>query len=129
VIVVISDFLCLPGWEAPLRRLGARHDLVVAEVVDPREMQLPQMGVLTLIDPETGRSRTVDTSRGRLRAAFAQGALAQRAAIAAAVARAGADHLVVSTEADWVGEALAFFARRTRRRTYRPARPSKGGAP
>jgi uncharacterized protein (DUF58 family) len=129
VIVVISDFLCLPGWEAPLRRLGARHDLVVAEVVDPREMQLPQMGVLTLVDPETGRSRTVDTSRARLRAAFARGASAQRTAIAAAVTRAGADHLVVSTDADWVGEALAFFARRSRRRTYRPARHSSGGTP
>ncbi|HKY77011.1 MAG TPA: DUF58 domain-containing protein [Acidimicrobiia bacterium] len=129
VIVVISDFLCLPGWEAPLRRLGVRHDLVVAEVVDPREMQLPRMGVLTLVDPETGRSRTVDTSRARLRAAFARGALAQRAAIAAAVARAGADHLVVSTDSDWVGEALAFFARRTRRRTYRPVPQSLGPTP
>jgi uncharacterized protein (DUF58 family) len=129
VVVVISDFLCLPGWEAPLRRLGTRHDLVVAEVVDPREMQLPQMGVLTLVDPETGRSRTVDTSRARLRTAFAQGATAQRAAIAAAIARAGGDHLVVSTDADWVGEALAFFARRTRRRTYRPIPHSLGGAP
>jgi uncharacterized protein (DUF58 family) len=129
VVVVISDFLCLPGWEAPLRRLGVRHDLVVAEVVDPREMQLPRMGVLTLVDPETGRSRTVDTSRAGLRAAFARGAAAQRAAIAAAVARAGADHLVVSTDADWVGEALAFFARRTRRRAYRAVSRSKGGAP
>jgi uncharacterized protein (DUF58 family) len=128
VVVVISDFLCLPGWEVPLRRLGVRHDLVVAEVVDPRELELPRMGVLTLVDPETGRSRTVDTSRPRLRAAFAQAAIAQRAAIAAAVARAGADHLVVSTEADWVGEALAFFARRTRRRTYR-ASPRGGGTP
>jgi len=86
------------------------------------------MGVLTLVDPETGRSRTVDTSRARLRAAFAEGATAQRAAIAAAVARAGADHLVVSTDADWVGEALAFFARRARRRTYRPVPYSLGDA-
>ena len=128
VVVVISDFLCRPGWEAALGRLGARHDLVVAEVVDPRELELPRMGVLALVDPETGRSRVVDTSRAGLRTAFAHAATAQRAAVSAAVGRAGADHLVVSTEADWVGEALAFFARRTRRRTYRAA-PRTGGAP
>jgi uncharacterized protein (DUF58 family) len=129
VVVVISDFLCSPGWETALGRLGARHDLVVAEVVDPRELELPRMGILALVDPETGRSRVVDTSRPGLRAAFARGATAQRAAISAAIARAGADHLVVSTDADWLGEALAFFTRRTWRRTYR-ARPHRtAGAP
>ena len=128
VVVVISDFLCMPGWEAALGRLGARHDLVVAEVVDPRELELPRMGVLALVDPETGRSRVVDTSRAGLRAAFAHAATTQRATVSAAIARAGADHLVVSTDADWLGEALAFFARRTRRRAYRAAPDRTGGA-
>jgi uncharacterized protein (DUF58 family) len=119
VVVVISDFLCPPGWEAALGRLGARHEVVVVEVVDPRELELPGMGVVALVDPETGRSRVVDTSRTRLRRAFALAAAAQRTAVAAAIARAGADHLVVSTDADWLGEVLAFFARRHRRRAYR----------
>jgi uncharacterized protein (DUF58 family) len=120
VVVVISDFVCRPGWEAALGRLGVRHDLVVAEVLDPRELELPRMGVLTLVDPETGRSRMVDTSRARLRAAFADAARAQRATIAAAVARAGGHHLVVTTDADWLSEALVFFTHRRRRRSYRP---------
>jgi uncharacterized protein (DUF58 family) len=128
VVVVISDFLCPPGWEAPLGRLGARHDLVVAEVVDPRELELPRMGVLALVDPETGRSKVVDTSRPGLRAAFATAASRQRATVSAAIARAGADHLVVSTDADWLGAALAFFARRTRRRAYRAVPDRTGGA-
>ena len=128
VVVVISDFLCSPGWETALGRLGARHDLVVAEVVDPRELELPRMGILALVDPETGRSRVVDTSRAGLRAAFAHAASTQRAAVSAAIARAGADHLVVSTDADWLGEALSFFARRTRRRAYRAAPDRTGGA-
>lgn len=128
VVVVISDFRCPTGWEAALGRLGARHDLVVAEVVDPRELELPRLGVLTLVDPETGRSRTVDTSRARLRAAFAHAAAAERAAVAAAVARAGADHLVVSTDADWLSEALVFFTRRRRRRTYRATPCREGGS-
>jgi uncharacterized protein (DUF58 family) len=127
VVVVISDFLCPPGWEAALGRLGVRHDLVVAEVVDPRELELPSVGVLTLVDPETGRSRTVDTSRARLRAAFAHAATAQRAVVAAAVARAGAHHLVVSTDADWLSETLAFFDRRRWRRAYRAAPRREGG--
>jgi uncharacterized protein (DUF58 family) len=127
-IVVISDFLSRPGWESVLGRLGARHDLVVAEVVDPRELELPRMGVLTLVDPETGRSRTVDTSQARLRAAFARAASAQRTAVAAAIARAGAHHLVVSTDSDWLSEALVFFARRRRRRTYRGTPRREGGA-
>ncbi|HET9771091.1 MAG TPA: DUF58 domain-containing protein [Acidimicrobiia bacterium] len=133
VVVVISDFLSTPGWEAALGRLGTRHELVVAEVVDPRELELPRMGILALVDPETGRSRVVDTSRAGLRSAFARAAGTQRAAVATAVARAGADHLVVSTDADWLGEALAFFARRTRRRAYRaaPSRtaPERTGGP
>jgi uncharacterized protein (DUF58 family) len=129
VVVVISDFLSPPGWEPALGRLGIRHDLVVAEVVDPRELELPRMGVLTLVDPETGNSRVVDTSRSRLRTAFAQAAVAQRATVAAAIARAGAHHLVVSTDADWLGEALIFFDRRRRRRAYRAASPRERGEP
>jgi uncharacterized protein (DUF58 family) len=129
VVVVISDFLSLPGWEAALGRLGARHDLVAAEVFDPRELELPRMGVLTLVDPETGRSRVVDTSRARLRTAFTQAAITRRAAVAAAVARAGAHHLVVSTDTDWLAETLAFFARRRRRRAYRATPRREGEAP
>jgi uncharacterized protein (DUF58 family) len=127
VIVVISDFLSAPGWEAALGRVGARHDLVVAEVIDPREMELPRMGILALVDPETGRSRVVDTARADLRSAFARAASTQRSAVSAAIARAGGDHLVVSTDADWLGEALAFFARRTRRRAYRAVPGRTGG--
>jgi len=129
IVIVISDFLSRPGWEVALGRLGARHDLVVAEVIDPREMELPRMGLLALVDPETGRTRVVDTSRARLRAAFASAAAGQRAAVSAAAARAGADHLVVWTSDDWVGAALAFFDRRTRRRTHRPGPTRTGEAP
>ena len=128
VVVVISDFLAVPGWEAGLGSLGLRHDVVVVELVDPRESDLPPMGILTLVDPETGRTRMVDTSRRRLRAAFIRTAAAHRAHVAAAATRAGADHLVVSTEDDWLGEILGFFDRRRRQRAYRPHR-DRGGRP
>lgn len=128
VVVVISDFLALPGWEASLGSLALRHDVIVVEVVDPRESELPRMGVLALVDPETGRSRMVDTSRRPLRTAFARAAAAQRAHLADVACGAGIDHLVVSTEDDWLGEILGFFDRRRRLRGYRPRR-ERGGVP
>lgn len=126
VVVVVSDFLVSPGWERALGSLALRHDVIVVEVVDPRELELPAMGILTLVDPETGRHRVVDTSRRRLRAAFAEGAARQRAAVAAGSGRAGADHLMISTGDDWLGEILAYFERRRRRRSYRSG-PARGG--
>ena len=128
IVVVISDFLAVPGWETGLGSLALRHDVVVVEVVDPRESDLPPMGILTLVDPETRRTRMVDTSRRRLRAAFARTAAAHRAHVADAAGRAGADHLVVSTDDDWLGEILGFFDRRRRRRAYR-SRRELGGPP
>jgi uncharacterized protein (DUF58 family) len=121
LVVVISDFLVAPGWQPLIGRLAARHDVVAAEILDPRELELPAVGLLTLEDPETGEVRLVDTGSARLRERFASGAADQRAAIGAALRRAGADHLVVRTDSDWVGEVVAFLvARRRRRRGYQP---------
>jgi uncharacterized protein (DUF58 family) len=117
--VVISDLLDDPpgttAWEAPLRRLSARHEVVVVEVVDPRDSELPDVGALVLLDPETGRVREVRTD-ARLRARFAREAAAHRAATAAAVRRAGAEHLVLHTDADWVTAVARFAASRKRMR-------------
>jgi uncharacterized protein (DUF58 family) len=74
VVVVISDVLVTPDWPAALGRLGTRHDLIAVEVLDPRELELPSVGILTLVDPETGATRIVDTSRGRIRARYATAA-------------------------------------------------------
>jgi uncharacterized protein (DUF58 family) len=91
-----------PDWERPLRRLAARHQVLAVEVTDPRELELPDVGLITLVDPETGRRREVSTASRRLRRRFAEAAIAQRAAVAAAVRRAGAAHLPLGTGRDWV---------------------------
>src|SRR4029079_1211924 len=53
--VVISDFLTpVEQWERPLRKLGVRHDLLAVEIVDPREIDLPNVGVIAFVDPESG---------------------------------------------------------------------------
>ena len=77
--VIVSDLLSPSGeferpfdWEPPLRRLTARHDVVVVEVFDPRELELPAVGHLVLVDPESGRQRDVDTGDSRMRAAYAR---------------------------------------------------------
>jgi uncharacterized protein (DUF58 family) len=128
--VVVSDLLDPAGqlqrpfdWEPSLRRLTARHDVVVLEVVDPRELQLPDVGHLVLVDPETGRRRDVPTGDARLRSRYSAAAAAHRAAVAAAVRSCGAAHVRLHTDRDWVADlARAVRSRRTtpvRRRRVR----------
>ncbi|MCU1674084.1 MAG: hypothetical protein JWN77_2197, partial [Frankiales bacterium] len=97
LVVVLSDLLGPlgePAWARPLRMLAGRHDVVVAEVVDPRELTLPDVGVLRLVDPETGRHLEVQTRSKALRERYARAAAERRDAHAAAVRRAGAGHVV-----------------------------------
>ena len=115
--VVVSDFLSAPGWEKPLRGLTARHQVLCVEVVDPRELELPNVGYLTLVDPETGRLREVQTAKASLRARYAEAAAAERAGIAASIRRAGAHHLVLRTDGDWLREIVRFVVTHKRHGT------------
>jgi len=114
LIVVVSDFRGEPDWEGPLRTLRARHGVLAVEVRDPREQTLPPMGDLWLVDPETGRQVQVNTGSGRVRKRFARAAAAEREAVAASIRHARAEHLVLSTEGDWLRE-LASHLRRSER--------------
>jgi uncharacterized protein (DUF58 family) len=123
--VVVTDLLDPAGrverpfdWEPPLRRLAARHDVVVLEVLDPRELELPDVGHLVLRDPETGRRRDVYTGDARLRTRYAAAAAAQRSAVATATRSCGAAHVRLRTDGDWVAE----LARAVRSRRTTPAR-------
>jgi uncharacterized protein (DUF58 family) len=123
--VVISDFLTsdvvagggeAPAWEHPLRKLAVRHDLLAVEVVDPRELELPAVGVLTVVDPESGAVHEVSTD-AKVRAAYAKAAAEQRATIAGALRRAGAGHLRLSTDSDWLLDIVRFVAAQRRGRS------------
>ena len=121
LVVVISDLLGPvgeqePSWARPLRQLTARHDVVVAEVVDPRELELPSAGTLRLVDPESGRHLEVPTGDRRVRERYAAAAAARRAGYAEAVRRAGAGHFVVRTDRDWLPELAGHLAARRRLR-------------
>lgn len=115
LVVVVSDFLAPPGWEKPMSLLSTRHDVLVVEVLDPRELELPAVGVIDIIDPETGRRLEVPTNNRRIRERYAAAAAAQRAAIARSIRNAGADHLVLRTDSDWLGDLVRFVHLRRRR--------------
>lgn len=115
--VLVSDLLAPPGWEQALRAVAARHEVLVLEVVDPRELELPAIGELTLVDPETGRTRRVRTSAG-LRRRYAQAAAAQRSELAGRLRAIGADHLQLRTDRDWVRELVRFVRLRRVRATH-----------
>jgi len=108
-IVIVSDFRGPLDWRRQLRSLRARHQLLAVEIRDPREERLEPAGRLALVDPETGALIEVDTSRRRLRERFAEAAAEERAGVAEELRKGGADHVVLSTQGDWLralGKAL-----------------------
>lgn len=111
--VVISDFLGDINWERSLRALSGRHDLLAIEVLDPRDLELPAVGLVTLLDPESGRTKEVSTTPG-LRRDFAEAAAGHRAAVATALRRCGAAQLTLSTDRDWIADVLRFVLSRKR---------------
>jgi uncharacterized protein (DUF58 family) len=102
LVVVVSDFRSEEGWQRPLRALASRHEVVCVEVSDPREAELPDAGTTVLVDPETGREIEVDLSSPRLRAAFATAERARALKVSQDVRRAGARHVALRSEGDWL---------------------------
>jgi uncharacterized protein (DUF58 family) len=136
--VVISDFLDGlpdqrphrtddrggPAWEPALRRLAARQQVLAIEVTDPRERELPDIGVVTLVDPETGTRREISTDRS-LRERYARAAAGQRETIRTALRRSGAHHFDLRTDRDWVRDiARHVLYQRRLARAAAAARPS-----
>ncbi|WBQ04124.1 DUF58 domain-containing protein [Kribbella sp. CA-293567] len=114
------------GWADSLRRLGARHEVIAVEILDPRELELPEVGLLTLVDPETGRTREVQTSSKRLRQRYATAMREHREQTTQAIHASGAAHLVLRTDTDWVRDVAAFATARKRANTRRTPRVSRG---
>jgi uncharacterized protein (DUF58 family) len=114
LVVVVSDFRGPRDWRRPLLELAGRHDVLAVEIRDPREQELPELGELWLVDPETGRQLRVDTRDRRLRERFADAASAERRDVSRTLAGAGVRHVVLSTQGDWL-RTFAGFLRRSRR--------------
>jgi len=125
MVVVISDFLGDADWERPLRGLGERHELLGIEILDPRELDLPAAGLVTFVDPESGEQLEVQTSDKQLRDRYAAVARQQRSDIASMLRRAGAEHLRLRTDSDWLTDLVKFVITRRRGISSRP--PSRAG--
>lgn len=133
--VVVSDFLDglpddadgAPEWEPELRRLCRHHQVLAVEVADPRELELPDVGILTLVDPETGRRREVATGSRRLRKRYVTAAAEQRETVRRALHRAGAAHLPLRTDRDWVVDIVRHVYAQRRLAMAARTRP-RGGA-
>lgn len=121
--VVISDFLededDPSDWPRELRRLAVRQQVLCVEILDPAELALPDVGVLDLMDPETGATVEVQTGNARFRARYAEAAAEQRRRIAAGIRSGGAAHLRLSTGSDWLRDIAAFIAQRRHLAAYR----------
>ena len=117
LVVVVSDFITQPGWERHLSLLARRHDVVAIQVVDPRESELPAVGMVYVEDAETGEQIFVDTDDPVFRARLRAAATERQDALLAAARRAGTQVHTVATDEDLV-RALARVShlRRQQRR-------------
>ena len=116
VVVVVSDFRGPRDWRARLLQLAARHDVVAVEIRDPREQELPDVGHLWIVDPETGKQLQVDTRNRRLRQRFGDAATAEREELARELRSLGVAHLTLSTSGDWLRRLVGFLQAEGRRR-------------
>jgi uncharacterized protein (DUF58 family) len=102
LVVVVSDFRDQRDWERPLGSLRVRHAVLGIEIVDPREAELPSVGHLALVDPESGARVEVDTSNRRVRRRFAELERGRRKLLARELRRLRIDHVTLSTDEDWL---------------------------
>jgi len=102
LVVAIGDFRDQHRWQRPMGALRLRHSVVAVEIVDPREAEVPAVGHLALIDPETGARIEVDTSNRRVRERFAELERERRQELARELRRLRVDHVTLATDQDWL---------------------------
>jgi uncharacterized protein (DUF58 family) len=115
LVFVLSDFIGDPGWERPLARLAHRHEVVTIRIVDPVELDLPDLGLVFVEDSETGQQVLVDTSDPLLRQRLTAQVRAREAALAETMNKAGVTAHRITTDQDLVA-ALVEMVRRSKRR-------------
>ena len=116
LVFIISDFISEPGWERPLSLLNQRHEVLAIRLSDPREVELPDVGMVVMEDAETGEQLFVDTHDPKFRKRFFEVSKRREDELNTAFKGAGVDALSLSTEEDLV-RAIVRFAKQ--RRQYR----------
>ena len=113
LLIVITDFLAAGGWQRPMAMLGHRHEVVAVRMVDPTELAIPDIGVVTFEDPESGEQLQVDTSDVRLRARFRLAAAEQSRRSSSDLRRAHVTELIITTEQPFLPQLIEYLRRRT----------------
>ena len=116
LVFLVSDFICIPGWDRAMDQLNRRHEILAVRLWDPRELELPDVGVVLVEDSETGVQLSVDTSDRGFRRRFHEASRRREKELAQAFKRANVAQLPVSTEDDLVLAILRFASLRRRAR-------------
>jgi uncharacterized protein (DUF58 family) len=122
-VFVVSDFISEAGWEKPLGALAQRHEVVAVRLLDPLELELPDLGLIPIRDAETGEQLLVDTHDAGFRRRFARIAAQREADLRDALGRAGVDTLELSTD-DNLADALLRFTDLRKRRSRAMVSPA-----
>jgi uncharacterized protein (DUF58 family) len=115
LVFVVSDFIADVEWEKALTRLAHRHEVVAVRVVDPVELELPDLGLILIEDVETGEQLLADTSDPLFRRRLAAEVQARESAVTTSMRRAGVTYHRLGTDEDLV-RALVRMVRRSKRR-------------
>ena len=115
LVFVLSDFISEPGWAKPLAQLARRHEIIAVRLYDELEMDLPDLGLITMQDAETGEQIFVDTHDKGFRQRCAAISRRREAELRASFVKAGVDALELSTDDDLVDVILRFADLRKRR--------------
>ena len=116
LVFVISDFISTPGWERSMDLLTRRHEVLAVRLVDRREVELPDVGLLLIEDAETGERIEVDTADRAFRRRFAEAAARREADLTASFKRSGVDSASIFTDEDLVSAIIRLATRHRARR-------------
>ncbi len=117
LVIIVSDFQSnTTAWEKTLRAVSSKHDVVAAQITDPRELTLPDVGRVVLQDPETGEQILVNTSHAEVRLKFAARVQEQQEALVQLLRRCGVERIAIRTDEDYVPALKAYFRSRKRRK-------------
>jgi uncharacterized protein (DUF58 family) len=122
LVFIVSDFISEPGWDKPLRLMTQKHEVLSVRLWDPREVEMPDIGMIVIEDAETGEQLFVDTHDRKFRERFTQAARKREQEVNNTFKRAGVDVLSLSTEEDLVKAILRFANLRKERKAH----PAKG---
>lgn len=117
VVFLLSDFQC-EGYEQALKIASKRFDLVAVSLADPREREMPDVGLMELVDAETGEAMLFDTGSARSREAYRKLTSERSASLSAQFRSMGVDHAPVECGEDYVKDLVRFFKTRERRRVF-----------